>query len=106
HELPYAVEVNGAPKHGVVDLLCRLEDKWTVVEFKTDELKAVADLEAHIREEGYDEQVREYVAAVTRLMGERPRALLVFLNVGGEVEAAELDIAAKRCKIQLLNFDS
>ncbi|MEA3341634.1 MAG: 3'-5' exonuclease, partial [Chloroflexota bacterium] len=91
HELPYAIEVNGAPKSGVVDLLCRLEDKWTVVEFKTDELKAVADLDAHIRKEGYDEQVREYVAAVTRLMGERPRALLVFLNVGGEVEAAELD---------------
>ncbi|HEY71683.1 MAG TPA: UvrD-helicase domain-containing protein [Thermoflexia bacterium] len=106
HELPYAIEVNGAPKNGIVDLLCRLEGKWAVVEFKTDELKARADLEAHIRKEKYGEQVREYVAAVARLTGERPRALLVFLNVGGKVEAVELDITSKRCKIQLLNFDS
>ncbi|MFQ6100765.1 MAG: UvrD-helicase domain-containing protein [Anaerolineae bacterium] len=104
HEVPYAVEVDGAPRSGIVDLLARLDGEWTVVEFKTDELRAAADLEAHIRQKRYDEQVREYVAAVTRLLGKRPRALLVFLNVGKSVEVVELDTTAERGKIQLMNF--
>jgi len=87
HELPYTVEVDGAPRYGIVDLLARLDAGWTVVEFKTDELRAGADLEAHSRKKGYDRQVGEYVAAVTALLGKRPRALLVFLNVGGRVRA-------------------
>jgi len=90
HELPYTLEVDGAPKSGVVDLLARLDDGWTVVEFKTDELRAGADLAAHMREKKYDEQVHGYVAAVTRLMGARPRAMLVFLNVGRRVEVVRL----------------
>jgi len=85
HEVPYAVEVNGVFKSGIVDLLARLDAEWTVVEFKTDELQAEADLEAHSREKGYHKQVKEYVAAVTTLLGKRPRALLIFLNVGGRV---------------------
>jgi ATP-dependent helicase/nuclease subunit A len=85
-ELPYTLEVDGAPKSGVVDLLARLDDGWTVVEFKTDELRAGADLAAHVREKKYDEQVQGYVAAVARLTGARPRAMLVFLNVGRQVE--------------------
>jgi len=85
HEVPYAVEVDGAPKSGIVDLLCRFDGGWTLIEFKTDELQAEANLEAHIRKKKYDQQVQEYVAATTTLLGEHPRALLVFLNVGGEV---------------------
>lgn len=63
-----------------------------MVEFKTDELRAGADLAAHSREQGYDEKVREYVAAVNELLGERPRALLVYLNVGGQVETQALTL--------------
>ncbi len=85
HEVPYAVEMNGALKSGIIDLLARLDDGWTLLEFKTDEVRAQADLATHIREERYDEQVREYVAAITHLLGERPQALLVFLNVGSKV---------------------
>ena len=85
HEAPYAVEVNGVSRSGIVDLLVRSDDTWTVVEFKTDELRTRADLAVHIREKRYDEQVGGYVTAMTCLLGERPRALLVFLNVGGQV---------------------
>ncbi len=106
HELPYSVEVEGVPKSGIVDLVCRADGEWTVVEFKTDRLDTQADIKARIRGKKYDEQVRGYVAALTHVMGERPRALLVFLNVGGRVEAAELDTASECCKIQLLNFGS
>ena len=38
-----------------------------------------------IGEEKYDEQVRGYVQTVTQQLGEQPRALLVFLNVGRQV---------------------
>ncbi len=95
HEVPYAVEVEGVPRCGIVDLLARSDDGWTLVEFKTDRLEAGADLEAHIRQKKYDQQVREYVAAVAHLLGERPRALLVFLNVGRQVEEVRFDTASE-----------
>ncbi|MEE9617737.1 MAG: 3'-5' exonuclease, partial [Anaerolineae bacterium] len=91
HELPYAVEVEGFPKNGIVDLLACSDGIWTLVEFKTDELRAGTNLKAHVRKKGYYEQVREYVTVVGHLLGERPRALLVFLNVGGQVEMVTLD---------------
>jgi ATP-dependent helicase/nuclease subunit A len=90
HEVPYAVEVDGVSRSGIVDMLCRLDGEWTLVEFKTDRLKAGADLQAHIRQEKYDEQVRGYVTATAALLGSRPRALLVFLNVGRGVELVPL----------------
>jgi ATP-dependent helicase/nuclease subunit A len=89
HEVPYAVEADGVPKSGIMDLLCRCRGSWTLVEFKTDRLRTRADVEARIREKGYDGQVQAYVAAATALLGERPRALLVFLNVGGRVEVVD-----------------
>ena len=106
HELPYTVEVEGIPKSGIIDLLCQFDDGWTLVEFKTDRIKTQADVKPRICKGKYDEQVRDYVTALTHILGERPRALMVFLNVGGKVEVAELDTTSKRCKIQLLNFGS
>ncbi len=106
HEVPYTVEVDDVPRSGIVDLLVRSDDGWTLVEFKTDRLRAGADLKAHARQKKYDEQVHEYVAAVTPFLGERPRALLVFLNVGRGVEALILDTASECSKIQSLNFGS
>ena len=91
HEVPYTVEVNGISQSGIVDLLYRTEDGWTLVEFKTDELKPGTDLQAHVREKGYDKQMQGYVAATTRLLGERPRVIIVFLNIGGEVKTIPLD---------------
>jgi len=93
HEVPYAVEVDGVPRSGIVDLLYWADGEWRLVEFKTDELRAKVDLEAHIQEKGYDKQVREYVTAMAHLLGERPRALLVFLNVGGQVGVVTFDTA-------------
>jgi len=90
HEVPYAVEVDGVPRSGIVDMVCRLDGEWTLVEFKTDRLATGADLRAHLRQKKYDEQVRGYVAATAALLGKRPRALLVFLNVGRGVELVPL----------------
>jgi ATP-dependent helicase/nuclease subunit A len=90
HELPYSVELATGTHGGILDLLCRVEGRWTVVEFKTDELRHSGDLRAHITKEKYDRQVARYVEAVHRLLGERPRALLVFLNVGRRVCVEDL----------------
>ncbi len=94
HEVPYTLLLNGTLRSGVVDLLCRIDGEWVVVEFKTDELDALADVRPHIERERYDRQMREYIAAVTQLVGERPRGLWVFVNVGGDVVEIELDPSA------------
>jgi ATP-dependent exoDNAse (exonuclease V) beta subunit len=90
HELPYSVELAEGPHSGIVDLLYQADDCWTVVEFKTDRLEKGTDLEVHLAEKKYDHQVACYVEAVHRLLGERPRALLVFLNVGRQVCVKDL----------------
>jgi ATP-dependent exoDNAse (exonuclease V) beta subunit len=91
HEVPYTVEIDGTFKSGILDLLARFDEGWRVVEFKTDRLKAEADLQAHILKKGYGDQVREYVAAATVLLGGRPRAFFVFLNVGRQVVEVPFD---------------
>jgi len=87
HEVPYALPDD----HGVIDLLYRTGAGWTVVDFKTDELRSEVEMREAIPREGYDVQLRRYVDAVTAQLGHRPRALLVFLRVAGEVHVMEWD---------------
>jgi ATP-dependent helicase/nuclease subunit A len=91
HEVPYSVTLDDGPRSGIVDLLYRTDDCWTIAEFKTDRLKDEAEMKARIREAKYDEQVRRYVQAVTQRLGEQPRALLVFLNVGSQMRIVPCD---------------
>ncbi|MDH4136895.1 MAG: UvrD-helicase domain-containing protein, partial [Anaerolineae bacterium] len=90
HEVPYSVALDDGPHSGIIDLLYRTDGCWTIAEFKTDRLKDEAEMRARIRKEKYDEQVRGYVQAATRQLGEPPRALLVFLNVGSQVRIVPL----------------
>jgi ATP-dependent helicase/nuclease subunit A len=96
HEVPFSLPGDDGRTHnGVIDALYRApsDGAWVVAEFKTDEIKTRAEgptelatvLDEHLRREKYDQQVEVYVKAVTQLLGERPRALIVFLNAGGEV---------------------
>jgi ATP-dependent exoDNAse (exonuclease V) beta subunit len=85
HELPYVLH----GERGILDLLYRTDGRWTVAEFKTDRLPDLTAVHQKIEEKGYDAQVDRYVQAVDRLLGERPRALLVFLNVGRSVQVIE-----------------
>ena len=90
HEVPYSVTLDDGPRSGIIDLLYRTDGRWTIAEFKTDRLKDEAEMRVRICEEKYDEQVCGYVQAVTRQLGEQPRALLVFLNVGRQVRIVPL----------------
>ncbi|HZY41043.1 MAG TPA: 3'-5' exonuclease, partial [Anaerolineae bacterium] len=73
HEVPYALPNDT----GVIDLLYRSSDTWTIVDFKTDEMRSIAEMRDTIEREHYAEQVRRYVDAVSAQIGQRPRALLV-----------------------------
>ena len=87
HEVPFSVTVDGQVKNGVIDLLYRTGDdaSWTLVEFKTDRLAANVDLRTHSQDAGYAAQVQHYMRAVQHL-GLDVDAILVFLNVGGDVK--------------------
>jgi len=104
HEVPYAVEIDGTFKSGILDLLARMDEGWLVLEFKTDRLQAQDDLQAHTRKKRYDDQVREYVAAATILLGACPRASFVFLNIGRRVVEVPFDTWSARGKIRSLNL--
>ena len=82
----------GAASAGLDEITKLLErdGAWTLVEFKTDEVRDRAAFERVVAEKGYREQVRRYARACERLLGARPRCLLVMLDYGGAVRAVEL----------------
>jgi ATP-dependent helicase/nuclease subunit A len=90
HEVPYCASLEDSCKTGIVDALYRSDGRWTLVEFKTDEIRDPTALDEHISDKGYDQQVQTYTAALTQLLGQQPRALLVFLNCGREVQVVTL----------------
>jgi ATP-dependent exoDNAse (exonuclease V) beta subunit len=87
HEVPYALPGDS----GVIDLLYRRSDGvWTIVDFKTDEVRSIDEMRATIEREQYAEQMQRYSAALTPQIGQRPRGRLVFLRVKNEVQVQDL----------------
>ena len=82
HEVPYALERDGRVDSGKIDLLYRRHGEWTIVEFKTDEVKGPADFERLQRKRDTIPQARRYAAAAEQLLGTRPRCLLCMLDYG------------------------
>jgi ATP-dependent helicase/nuclease subunit A len=85
HEVPYSLAVEGGVESGILDALYRREGTWTIVEFKTDDVRDEAGLNRLLSEENYLAQARRYRVAVERLLGRRPQVRLCLLNYGGEV---------------------
>jgi ATP-dependent exoDNAse (exonuclease V) beta subunit len=87
HELPYLA----AGDVGVIDALYRTPLGWTIVDFKTDELRDDGDLGRVLPR--YQGQLRRYVEAVRGQLGLRtdPRAILVFLNLRDAVQVVPLE---------------
>ena len=67
----------------------RGEDRWTVVEFKTDRIGDAAELERLLAEQDYLRQADRYAGAVERLLGTRPALILCLLDFAGEVHLIE-----------------
>lgn len=86
HEVPYAVPGD----KGVIDLLYRSGSTWTIVDFKTDEVRSIAEMRETIQREKYAEQVQRYIEATTLQIGQRPRGRLVFLHVRNTIQVEDL----------------
>ncbi len=82
HEVPFSVERHRRVETGQIDLLYRRRGAWTIVEFKTDEVRRSADVERLLREKDYVAQVLRYTKAAEHLLGTRPRCLLCMLDYG------------------------
>jgi len=85
HEVPYSRAVDGRVENGIIDALYLRDGSWTIVEFKTDEVRDQVDLERLLAEEEHLAQAERYVAAVEHLLGQRPRSILCLLNYAGGV---------------------
>lgn len=91
HELPYAYKTSsGRIDRGTIDLIYRADDRWVIVDFKTDRVSDDSELFARITEMGYAHQVERYRAAMQRLMGQDPEIILCFLDVHGRVKTVSL----------------
>ncbi|MHB1319510.1 MAG: hypothetical protein ACYCYF_12905, partial [Anaerolineae bacterium] len=85
-EVPYSIlDGDGRIDTGVIDALYLYDGAWSLVEFKTDALKDAADLDTPPHTTEYRDQVARYLFAAERLLGERPRPVLCYLNCGGRV---------------------
>ena len=72
-EAPFALDLDdGTTLEGVVDLLFREGDSWTVIDYKT-------DLDPGERLDRYRNQVGWYVAAVGRMTGQDCRGVLLMI---------------------------
>jgi ATP-dependent exoDNAse (exonuclease V) beta subunit len=80
NEVPYSRVVGGQVENGIIDALYLRDGAWTIVEFKTDEVRDQAALDDLLAEERYVDQVHRYQAALENLLGQRPRAILCLLD--------------------------
>jgi len=85
HEVPYSLVVDGRVESGIIDALYLREGIWTIVEFKTDDVRDQTAFEALLAEEDYLRQARRYLSAAEQLLGQRPRFILCMLNYAGAV---------------------
>jgi len=87
HEVPYALPGDA----GVIDMLYRRSgEAWTIVDFKTDEMRSIEEMLATIEREQYAVQVQRYREALALQIGQRARGRLVFLRVKNEVLVHDL----------------
>ena len=98
HEVPYAVkdkDSSGRVREGYIDLLYRLDGRWTILDFKVDDVRPhnLEQFKKTLFEPrgGYVGQVAEYADAVQEILrGERPRTVLCLLDFEGGIRLCEV----------------
>ena len=79
HEVPFITSASeGDAGWGFMDCLYRIPSRWVLVDFKTDELRSPAALEAAV--ELYTAQLVRYRQAATVLLGSTSPFVNVFLE--------------------------
>ena len=83
HEQPFSLPVKDFAVNGVIDLLMKEKGRYTIVDFKTDSLKTLTELnEAVIK---HSRQLNGYRKAVRMTLGAEPQVLICFLDYCGKV---------------------
>jgi ATP-dependent helicase/nuclease subunit A len=86
HELPYTLSLpKGGMDIGTIDLLFLDGESWTIIDFKTDELRDEEALEEAVDE--YRPQLMRYKRAVHDLLEVDNQAFICFLDAKGAVES-------------------
>jgi ATP-dependent helicase/nuclease subunit A len=89
HELPYTLSLpQGGMDIGAIDLLYRAGERWTIIDFKTDDLRDQEALDKAVKQ--YLPQLMRYKRAVRDLLNTDPQALICFLDYQGEVKSVEM----------------
>jgi len=90
HEVPFlGASSQGNVEWGFMDCLYHTQEGWTLVDFKTDELRNRLALAA--AQEMYTPQIIRYRQAVEQWLGFTPKTLLCFLNVEKTIEVIEVN---------------
>jgi ATP-dependent helicase/nuclease subunit A len=90
HEVPFlGASSQGNVEWGFMDCLYHPQEGWTLVDFKTDELRNRLALAA--AQEMYTPQIIRYRQAVEQWLGFTPKTLLCFLNVEKTIEVIEVN---------------
>lgn len=79
HELPFSYAHDGLPPNGIIDALYERDGRWTVVDFKTDDLRHKTPKQV-LDGSDYEQQVQRYGLATAALLGTKPRLLIYFLD--------------------------
>jgi ATP-dependent exoDNAse (exonuclease V) beta subunit len=90
HEVPYHFTIEDEIKSGYIDALCRHNDQWTIIEFKTDEIRDDDAFDHLTRKHKYLDQLQQYHAAVEHLLNIRPDVFLCMLDYCGLVRSFPL----------------
>jgi len=87
HEIPYSVGGNNEHyQSGIIDALFKEDGRWFIVEYKTDEIRDKQRFDWVWEHEDYQQQVEKYISAVELVLGEKPEAILCFLNYENRVQ--------------------
>jgi ATP-dependent helicase/nuclease subunit A len=86
HEIPYYL----SEERGIIDLLYRNDSGWTIIDFKTDEVRSEEEARETIRRAEYDHQMERYARAAASQLGVQAKTRLVFLNVKDNIAIFDL----------------
>ena len=83
HEQPFSIPVKNFAINGVIDMLMKENGRYTIVDFKTDGLKTLSELNDAVIK--YSAQLNRYSRAVRAALGAEPQVLICFLDYCGKV---------------------
>jgi ATP-dependent exoDNAse (exonuclease V) beta subunit len=90
HEIPYELRDESQNERGRLDVLYQTESGWKIVDFKTDHLTSIADLDEE-RISDYRAQLLRYQNSVFQQLKEMPVAQFCFLNCGRDIQLVNLE---------------